>query len=489
METLTMDQQHDDDMLERRLNEYYAHAQPGPAPTATWARLAPMLDQAPSDIATNGWRATIPDRLMHTSLTPAATGGKPQTRRIWTLGAVFAALLLIALAVGIFTELGNQRGSHKNQVITPPAPTCSAKSISADLPNGLTLHTITMTAPDEGWAVGNASSVSSAGIILHYSQCRWSVAASGFSGFDISAIAMASPNEGWAEGGSLNGDMKRLLLHYSNGHWEQMAIPIELPAQTAQGQLAMRRGEGWVSYFVGTDADKHEIWRLYHYANGTWSEIPAPSGLDPLSSDFAAFPGTGIVSLGPDDAWLLAYDPITGVSIPAHYQAGQWTTWQMPAGWNIGQIMLSSPTDGWAMGSSVNPVYPTNTPAKYAPIMLRFDGHAWTPVPLPVDQALLYGWLAAPGDGWVFAVKQNPRSSGSVLGTETVTAVYHYLNGIWQQVNWPFENGAPLLVGAIERASNGDYWATGLQSDPTSNKSGSVLLHYANGQWTKYGQP
>jgi hypothetical protein len=149
--------------------------------------------------------------------------------------------------------------------------------------------------------------------------------------------------------------------------------------------------------------------------------------------------------------------------------------------------MMTSPTDGWAMGSSVTPVYPTNTPSKWAPIMLRFNGSVWTSVPLPDNSSLTGGYLANPDDGWVFAVKQVPSRSYTYIQPMTVTAAYHYQNSAWQQVNWPFTDDAPLVVGPIERVANGDYWAIGQQTGPDSNSSGSVLLHYVNGQWTKYG--
>jgi hypothetical protein len=484
-----MDHSRNNDDLERRLDEYYAHAQRPPTPAATWMRLAPILDEGPSDAVTNGWHALAPEIQIDSLPADISLARRQNPRRIWPLGAVFAALLLIALAVGIFAELGNQRGSHKTQVTSTPAAVCDAHSIRADLPNGMTLNTITMTAPDEGWAAGQVGdSQNESGLILHYIHCRWSVSASGIAGYAIGAVAMASRDEGWAEGedSTANGDLQHVLLHYSHGRWEQMTLPADLPAQTAQGQLAMRRGEGWVSYYMGNDTRKHEIWKLYHYSAGIWTQVSTPSGLDSLSSDFAAFPGTGIVSLGHDDAWPIAYNPSTGISIPAHYHAGKWTTWPLPEGWEVGQIVMTSPTDGWAMGSSVTPVYPTNTPSDWAALMLRFDGKAWTPVPLPDDKSirtLSDGRLAGPGDGWIFSVGQDSSRGCGQLGSGSVTAVYHYQDGAWQHVNWPFADDTPLLVGTIERVANGDYWAIGLQDRV------SVLLHYANGQWTKYGQP
>src|SRR5689334_21858905 len=130
-----MDHPRNDDDLERRLDDYYVHAQRPPTPTATWARLAPMLDDEPSDVAMNGWHALTPEMLIDSSPVRASSAGRQHPRRMWPLGAVIAALLLVALAVGIFAELGNQRGSHKTQVITTPMPTCDAHSIRADLPN------------------------------------------------------------------------------------------------------------------------------------------------------------------------------------------------------------------------------------------------------------------------------------------------------------------------------------------------------------------
>jgi hypothetical protein len=484
-----MDHSRSDDDLERRLDEYFAHAQRPPTPAAIWVRLAPMLDDVPRDAATNGRHAPAPKTTIDSTPVRATSARRQRPRHIWPFGAVIAALLLVALAVGLFAELGNQRGSHKIQVTMTPAPQCDAHSIHADLPNDLTLNTITMTAQDEGWAAGQVGDAQNeSGIILHYTHCRWSVSASGIAGYSIGAIAMASRDEGWAEGSgdTPSGDVEHVLLHYIHGRWEQMSLPADLPAQTAQGQLAMRRGEGWVSYYMGYDTRKHEVWKLYHYSAGAWAQISTPSGLDPLSSDFAAFPGTGIVSLGPDDAWLLSLNPSTGVSIPAHYHAGKWTTWPLPEGWDVGQIIMTSPTDGWAMGSSVTPVYPTNTPSDWAALMLRFDGNAWTAVPLPDDntiRTLSYGHLTGPGDGWIFSVRQDPSRGYGRPGSGTVTTVYHYQEGAWENVNWPFADDTPMLVGTIERVANGDYWAIGQQG------SVSVLLHYANEQWTKYGQP
>lgn len=484
-----MDHSRNDDDLERRLDEYYAYAQRPPTSTAIWTRLAPMLDDRPSDVAMNSWHAPASEMLIESPPTHGLSTGRQYVRHIWPLGAVIAALLLIALSVGIFAELGNQRGSHKTQLIATPASICDAHSIRADLPNDMTLNTITMTAPDEGWAAGKVGdSQNESGIILHYTNCRWSVSASGIAGYSIGAIAMASHDEGWAEGEGLssNGDTQHVLLRYIHGRWEQMTLPTDLPAQTAQGQLAVSRGEGWVSYYMGYDTRKHEVWKLYHYSAGTWTQISLPPGLDALSSDFAAFPGTGIVSLGSDDAWPIAYNPSTGVSIPAHYHAGKWTTWPLQEGWNIGQIMMTSPIDGWAMGSSVTPVHPTNTPSISSALMLRFDGRTWTTVPLPDTIAIgtvSYGELSGSGDGWIFSMRQISSKTFEWPDSETVMSVYHYLNGAWQQVNWPFSDDTPLLVGTIERVANGDYWAIGQQ-----NNVSSVLLHYANGQWTKYGQ-
>lgn len=485
-----MDHPHDDDALERRLDEYYAHAQRPPTSAAVWMRLAPTLDDGPSDVATNGWHAPAPDMLTDSPPVRTSSSGRQHARHIWPLGAVIAALLLIVLAVGIFVELGSQRGSHKIQVTTTPAPACDAKDIRADLPHDMTLTTMTMTAPDEGWAAGNVQdSQNYSGIILHYAHCGWTVSASGIAGYSIGSVAMASRDEGWADGagGTASGDLQHVLLHYIHGRWEQMSLPTDLPAQTAEGQLAMSRGEGWVSYYMGYDSRRHEIWKLFHYADGAWSQIPLPSGLSALSSDFGGSSVGDIVSLGPDDAWLLAYNPVSGISIPAHYHDGKWTTWPLPEGWDNGQIMMTSPTDGWAMGSSVTPVHPTNMPSKTAPIMLRFNGSAWTSVPLPANSSLTDGYLSNPGDGWVFTVKQLPRRSNGHIQPVTVTTMYHCLNGAWQQVNWPFANDAPLVVGHIERVANGEYWAIGQQTASDSNRGGSVLLHYVNGQWTKYG--
>src|SRR5690242_2215416 len=106
-----MDHSRSDDDLERRLDEYFAHAQRSPTPAAIWARLAPILDDEPGNVAANGWHTPAPAIQIDSPPAHAPLARRQRPRHIWPFGAVIAALLLVALAVGLFAELGNQRGS------------------------------------------------------------------------------------------------------------------------------------------------------------------------------------------------------------------------------------------------------------------------------------------------------------------------------------------------------------------------------------------
>ncbi len=466
----------DHDALERRLEDYYDHASQPPTPSTTWANVAARLEAEPLEMSSE----------VDPYLRPASTQRTRRPRALPAAGALVAALLLTALAGALFAELGGRRTNQTNPAETPQVK--ATATVQDDIPAGAYLYTLTMTSPDSGWAAGY---VNGAGLILQYSHSHWHVAASGFTGYALDTIVMASPEEGWAEGRPIEGGTGLLLLHYVGGHWSKMPLPSQLPAQTARGQLAMHQGSGWVVVYLSTGERKNDIFGLYHYANGAWSEIPAPAGVTIFGSDITPSRDGGVISLGPDDAWVVASKFANGVdNFVAHYHAGTWTTWPLPTDWSVGQITMASPTDGWAVGHVEGP---SNIDRDTELLLLHFNGHTWTRAALPPEpgtkySSYKYGFLTAPGEAWAFRKVQPshlPSPAASVVWS--TSGAYQFRQGVFRQTAWPYTGDASLGVASVAQVAPNDYWFLAYYEYQTADRKGSVLLHYQDGVWSAHG--
>jgi hypothetical protein len=404
---------------------------------------------------------------------------------------------VVVLAGALFAAFSARRHSNLGHHLATPtaAPQgCAPDRIGASIPSGANISRMVMVSPDEGWAVGGVYTTATGQattLILRYQRCQWRPIAQTFAGFGLNDVAMASPDEGWASGSDPSGT-SALLLHYSGGRWTQMRAPAVAPtgplapAATAQGQLVMWRGAGWVAA-ASIGKNNHGEWSygLYQYRDGAWSAVSAP-----MPGVFgASIPPSGAsqaISFGPDDAWTIASDYSGGdANYPAHYHNGRWTTWPLPAGEGIGQLFMLSPQDGWAVGSITGP---TNTLADARPLLLHFDGARWTPVASASGLPIQTIQLGSATDGWGFESTPPPGAAPPFSFIWVISAAWHLHGGQWQRVPWPF----PDVVGFISlvRVTDDEYWgvASYLQlagpGHPSPRPGNIEMLHYVDGSWS-----
>jgi hypothetical protein len=127
-----------------------------------------------------------------------------------------------------------------------------------------------MVSADEGWVVGGTRFNPTESVILHYQHGQWTRVASPIT-FPLNDIAMVSSAEGWAVGGDffrvpLNCPgthqtvMMNALLHYANGTWTRIPAPTD---EALQGISMVAADDGWI---VG--------WNTFlRYANGMWEAV------------------------------------------------------------------------------------------------------------------------------------------------------------------------------------------------------------------------
>lgn len=435
-------------------------------------------------------RSATPQRS-HESTVPThpRTATSAQSGRARALPAVAAVLVITVLSVAIFGWVTHGRETKGvGPVITSSTPAgCAAKQISAQIPPHTNLTALAMVSPKEGWAVGWArdgnSGLQTTGVILHYSHCRWAPVKAQLQHTLIASLAVLPDGEAWATGDT-DDYTRSFLLHEAGGVWQ----PVTLPASvTAAGTIyhvwMLSPHEGWLSLLTQhvVNGQKTDFVTLAHYQADRWSLITPP------------YPGVNdLAPVGPDDVWVTGgLNDSDEPSFIAHYQAGKWvSTTVMQHNLRLGSFGTVTPTEGWMSGaiwaSDNNPLLRMRT------VMLHYDGHTWAPVDVGANPQAQYIELfgAGDGDGWAMtaaAIGMQPINPFDL----TVGMLQHDVGGRWQTVAWPWPNVTVLpMYSLFARAADGDYWAVGSYrtgAKPPASMGGTLLLHFANGAWSRYG--
>ncbi|MFI5273476.1 MAG: anti-sigma factor family protein [Ktedonobacterales bacterium] len=159
-----------------------------------------------------------------------------------------------------------------------------------------------MVSDTEGWALGQktvsqngiTAGVPLAQLLYHYQNGHWSqvpVSVSGSGYITLASITMRSPSDGWIIGAQTNVrpgttasnyQQQTIMLHYSQRHWNQVTLPDTGTAVNAITGLAFTAdGHGWACGYVSnlspsdtvqdTDILAQASPLLWSYASGKWS--------------------------------------------------------------------------------------------------------------------------------------------------------------------------------------------------------------------------
>lgn len=250
---------------------------------------------------------------------------------------------------------------------------------------------------------------------------------------DIIDVSAVSGTEAWAAGNY--GE----LLHYVGGSWTSVEVPAmhgiypyDINMRTAS--------DGWIA--AG--------YRAFQYDGASWVEHS-----NGLGNSIAAI--YGIAPVGPSDVWAVGWT-IDGHGF-MHWNGTSWSPFGpvLPANTYLGQIVFSSPTDGWATGQIF-------IGSNWYGVIYHFDGTSWQQVGNPAGSPVprgLYASPTMPGEAW-FTVAMSPGAG----------RVYHYLNGSWTFQSTPVN----IVPGSIFMLNANEGWATIIQY-------GTGVLHYNGTSW------
>jgi hypothetical protein len=372
-----------------------------------------------------------------------------------------------------------------------PAPCNQATQWNPPAGN-IGLDDLSMDAPGDGWAVGAligafGSSPEPAGVIFHYTHGQWQRLPQTYPGAELATISMDSPDDGWAAStyGMTASPTRDLVLHYTGGQWRQVDIPaldqaLIGPPGTLSGAaiqwMSVRMfgpDVGWI--FAWTNSQRNPqnpasraAVVILRYEGGMWTPIPAPAVNDTTEMFWLS-------AVSANEAWLGATDYGSNgqTTLFAHYMNGAWSIWPQTFVGVTEHISMVSPTSGWAFdGDASGDVG-----------LLHFNGSSWAPVTAPFDAAherltvVKDVYTAPDGATWFTAYSHHAM------------ALEQYANGRWSQLDWPYAEMAPTVLGAD---GSGSLWGIGDISHTrgcapllvTATPQGA-FLHVVHGRWTR----
>ena len=432
------------------------------------------------------------------------------SRRLLSGVASVAAVLVLALFASLI--FANRPHSDKGTGNTAGSQTFTQTALSG----------ISMVSPDEGWAVGSATTITiSTGaksnapsdpgqvsshavltapvpakseiLLYHFKNGAWTqvhvqLHISGLP--HLTAISMDSPTDGWAVGGAFQDpssasaatdqtpEMHAILLHYDGSSWRQVSSAI----QAVLGDVHMLSAtSGWAL----TEGTQNQVPEILHYDGTAWTAQALPASLSAGSQH--ALNLTNLTTLADGEVW------VTGIIFPSGGSSGS------------GSAAPSSTAPG--QSPSGQPPLPTS-------VILRYVAGGWS-VQATIANALVNSIaMAAPDDGW--AIGQNFPVAPSGVGqppqptsASSNTLFLRYSGGHWTRVTAPLAadtGDAQITLTHISLLSPTDGWITGMaehstasmvaqgsSGQPSSTKSvpqvSLVLLHYDGTQWRSVGGP
>jgi len=330
------------------------------------------------------------------------------------------------------------------------------------------------------WAVGwaqdpNGPQYVKRTLIQHFDGSTWNVVASPNRRNDIESVlhsvSAASAHDVWAVGSSHNGSLpSRTLIELWDGtQWSIVPSPSpDSQFNELRGVAALSANDVWaVGYSSGTQTETPIDTLILHWDGTSWRQVASPNIAGRANQLF------GITAISANDIW--AVGAAGGTPLSMHWNGSVWSVVNVGGvdGLSTEKLTAVSGTasnDVWAVGDGQG-IFTNQT---FATIR-HWDGARWTEkvcraasASNPPDGyegggpgAYFTGVAAAAGnDVWVVGV----NGSGPII--------LHWDGRAWTAVTHPraFPNAATLRAVATSRG--GSAWSVGFEIEVSS--SGSV---------------
>ena len=205
-----------------------------------------------------------------------------------------------------------------------------------------------------------------------------------------------------------------------------------------------------------------------HLTSGGWVTTSFAQGTDDIATD-------NIVTIGPKNTWVFAFDFTTKSPFAEHFNGSKWTMSPLPAlvdcDCSTHAVSASSAVNiwAWAFDKKINGF-----------VTMRWNGTKWQIIKLPAHlvpagQQVGALQMLAESRTNVWATADNTMSSGSII-------LLHWNGHVWAKIGGKLPKGQ--LAGPIAPDGSGGLWLIG--RTPTFSQ---FILHYAGGHWTRFKMP
>ena len=168
----------------------------------------------------------------------------------------------------------------------------------------------------------------------------------------------------------------------------------------------------------------------------------------------------------------------TATSLPPSCPADQ-ITLKVPTFSEFTKLVMTSPTNGWIIGSTTNTTTWDNNPD---PLLVHFHDCRWETIPSPVPGTtvdLSDISMDSADDGWAVGTQGSDFNSMRCL-------LLHYTGGQWRPA--PVPSALPTnrftKCYAVSMLSPEEGWMLAYWETSGNSKGGPHLLHYVDGTWT-----
>ena len=214
-------------------------------------------------------------------------------------------------------------------------------------------------------------------------------------GDELTDVAVLSPADAWAVGGSVAAQAPAglpvivlpsgpapgygysLVAHWDGAAWRKVAVPDVGPLAAV---AACARNDVWAipyGYVTG---------RALHWDGSNWQVVSLPT---PSRADVSAVELHDIVALAPDDVWIvgmcwLRHRPPSVRPVVLHWDGEAWTSVAVPlprarVAASLSSVSGSGADDVWAVGTWGATPYRGGVPT----LVEHWDGSAWRRIPSP----------------------------------------------------------------------------------------------------------